>query len=57
MRYPDASRDDAVDTFAGREVPDPYRWLEDPDDPRTRQWSTAEEELTAAWLAERPARA
>ncbi|MDQ2728494.1 MAG: prolyl oligopeptidase family serine peptidase [Actinomycetota bacterium] len=38
-------------------MPDPYRWLEDPDDPRTRQWSTAEEELTAAWLAERPARA
>ena len=55
--YPDAPRGDAVDVFASREVPDPYRWLEDPEDPRARAWSAAENELTDAWFADRPGRA
>ncbi|MDQ6784805.1 MAG: prolyl oligopeptidase family serine peptidase [Actinomycetota bacterium] len=41
---------------ARREVPDPYRWLEDPDDPATRAWSAAQKELTDRWLGQRPAR-
>ncbi|WP_436889848.1 prolyl oligopeptidase family serine peptidase [Nocardiopsis dassonvillei] len=28
----------AVDTLHGRPVPDPYRWLESADDPRTLRW-------------------
>ncbi len=33
--YPPAERLDLVDHLHGRRVADPYRWLEDPDDPRT----------------------
>lgn len=43
--------------LGGREVPDPYRWLEDPDEPRARAWSAAQKELTDAWFGERPSRA
>ncbi len=57
MRYPDAPRSDDVDVLGGREVPDPYRWLEDPEDPRARAWSAAQKQLTDAWFAERPERA
>lgn len=42
--------------LGGREVPDPYRWLEDPDDPRARAWSAAQDDLTDAWFADRPSR-
>src|SRR5439155_2940934 len=37
-------------------VPGPYRWLEDPDSPESRAWIEAENRLTAAYLAEIPAR-
>ena len=33
--YPAAPRLDLVDDFHGTPVPDPYRWLESADDPRT----------------------
>jgi prolyl oligopeptidase len=38
-------------------VADPYRWLEDPDDPRTRAWTAAQDALAAEQLAGLPARA
>ena len=40
--YPRAERLDLVETLHGHAVADPYRWLEDPDDPRTRTWSAEE---------------
>ena len=40
--YPPAERLDVVDDLHGRRVPDPYRWLEDPDSERTRDWSRAQ---------------
>ena len=46
--YPDAPRLDLVDDFHGTAVPDPYRWLEDADDPRTREWLAGQSALTAA---------
>jgi prolyl oligopeptidase len=43
--YPAAARVDVVDDMHGRRVPDPYRWLEEPADPRTRAWLAAQGEL------------
>ena len=36
--YPATPRPDLVDDFHGTPVPDPYRWLESADDPRTTDW-------------------
>jgi prolyl oligopeptidase len=46
-RYPDATRLDLVEHLHGHDVADPYRWLEDVDDPRTKAWSVAEDDLYA----------
>ncbi|HEY9473075.1 MAG TPA: prolyl oligopeptidase family serine peptidase [Mycobacteriales bacterium] len=35
---------------------DPYRWLEDPTDPRTESWSDAQDELVRSHLADLPVR-
>ncbi len=53
MSYPDAPRGDSFDVIAGRDVRDPYRWLEDPDSPATRAWAAAEDRLTTTWLGQR----
>jgi prolyl oligopeptidase len=45
--YPPAPREDVVDVLHGHEISDPYRWLEDADDPRTKEWSAAQDELFA----------
>ena len=45
--YPQAERLDLVEELHGRAVADPYRWLEEPDDPRTQSWSLAQDELVA----------
>ncbi|HEX6446659.1 MAG TPA: prolyl oligopeptidase family serine peptidase [Streptosporangiales bacterium] len=55
-RDPPAARLDLVEDLHGHRVADPYRWLEDPDSPRTREWSAAQDALwreTAAGLAAR----
>ncbi|WP_042368195.1 prolyl oligopeptidase family serine peptidase [Streptacidiphilus neutrinimicus] len=46
--YPSAERLDLVETIHGQAVADPYRWLEDPADPRTATWRQAQEELLTA---------
>ncbi len=56
LQYPAARKSDVVDDYHGTRVPDPYRWLEDPDSPESRTWIEAENRLTAAYLAEIPAR-
>ncbi|TFV44869.1 prolyl oligopeptidase family serine peptidase [Blastococcus sp. TF02A_35] len=57
MRYPEAPRLDLVDDLHGHRVADPYRWLEDPADPRTQEWSQAQDALAGEVLAALPLRA
>jgi prolyl oligopeptidase len=49
LSYPDAERLAGVEHLHGHEVADPYRWLEDAGDPRTRAWQAAQDEL---WLTQ-----
>ena len=56
MRYPQAPRLDLVETLHGHSVADPYRWLEDDEDPRTRAWSEAQDALAADVLGSLPLR-
>lgn len=54
MGYPTAARLDLVEELAGHRVADPYRWLEDPDDPEVRRWLADQAELFAAHRARWP---
>ncbi|WP_029429473.1 prolyl oligopeptidase family protein [Blastococcus sp. URHD0036] len=57
MRYPEAPRLDLIEDLHGTAVADPYRWLEDVEDHRTRAWTDAQDALTATALAALPLRA
>jgi prolyl oligopeptidase len=54
--YPDAPREGLTETLHGREVADPYRWLEDPVGPQSQEWLTAEDEIYATYMAAAPDR-
>ncbi|HEY0480006.1 MAG TPA: prolyl oligopeptidase family serine peptidase [Kofleriaceae bacterium] len=56
LSYPAARTGDVVDTFHGTAVPDPYRWLEDMGSADTRQWVSAENAVTDAYVAGLPGR-
>lgn len=51
-QYPAAPRLDLVDDLHGRAVADPYRWLEDPSDERTKEWSAQQAALMDAERAD-----
>ncbi len=53
---PPTRREDVVDTYHGTTVADPYRWLEDGDDPDVATWVSSQNELTRSIL-DVPARA
>ena len=57
--YPETARIDVVETLFGERLVDPYRWLENDvrEDPRVRQWVTAQNAVTDAYLATLPERA
>jgi prolyl oligopeptidase len=55
--YPVARKDDVVEDYHGTKVADPYRWLEDPDSPESRQWIEAQNQLAFGYLEKIPARA
>ncbi len=57
LAYPATRQDPSVvDDFHGTKVADPYRWLEDPDAPESRQWIEAQNALTFGYLEKIPAR-
>ncbi|MGH8094575.1 MAG: prolyl oligopeptidase family serine peptidase [Chthoniobacterales bacterium] len=55
--YPESSKGDQVDDYHGTKVPDPYRWLENPDSAQSRHWIDAENKLTFQFLDAIPERA
>jgi prolyl oligopeptidase len=57
LNYPSARRSEVVEDHFGERVADPYRSLEDPDDPGTRAWIEAENALTESVLAATAGRA
>ena len=50
LSYPPSPRHDQVDIYPGVAVPDPYRWLEDPQSAASRQWIEAQNQVTSAYL-------
>ncbi|HEX3275503.1 MAG TPA: prolyl oligopeptidase family serine peptidase [Gemmatimonadales bacterium] len=57
LAYPPTRVVDAVEILHGETLPDPYRWLEQGDDPDTRAWTERQNAVTEAWLAAVPGRA
>ena len=53
---PDAPKHPVTDEYQGVKVTDDYRWLENWDDPATKQWSAAENVRTREYLDHLPAR-
>jgi prolyl oligopeptidase len=51
VSYPPAERSSVAETLHGVEVPDPYRWLEDIDNPKAAAWVSAQNGLTEKVLA------
>jgi prolyl oligopeptidase len=55
--YPPADRDAIVDCLHGVAIADPYRYLEDPDGPRTVAFVAAQNAISEPYLADLPGRA
>ena len=56
LAYPPTRTVDAVEVLHGEAIPDPYRWLENGEDPDTRAWTERQNALTEAYLAGVPGR-
>lgn len=56
LDYPESKRVAVVDTLHGVPVADPYRWLEDTDDPEVQAWTDEQNALTREVLDALPVR-
>ncbi|XP_069687004.1 prolyl endopeptidase isoform X1 [Periplaneta americana] len=57
LEYPVARRDEnVVDEYHGDKIPDPYRWLEDPDSPETAKFVEEQNSLSRPILENCPSR-
>ncbi|MFD0853829.1 hypothetical protein ACFQ07_16440, partial [Actinomadura adrarensis] len=54
--YPPAQRQDIVEDIHGRQVADPYRWLEDRSDEAVQSWLDAQDELFHSIVDDLPGR-
>ena len=57
LNYPPARRSDVQDDYHGTLIPDPYRWLEDPDSEETAAFVKAQNALTRRYIDAIPGRA
>ncbi len=56
LTYPETKTTDAVDSYFGQEIADPYRWLEDDRSPETEDWVKRQNEATQSYLSRIPYR-
>ena len=56
IEYPHSDREQVTDNYFGREIADPYRWLEDDLSERTAEWVKAQNEVTFDYLGKLGAR-
>jgi prolyl oligopeptidase len=56
MNYPETPRKPVTDEYQGIPIEDPYRWLEDSQDPAVRAWTDAQNHLTREQLDAIPQR-
>ncbi|NIW24599.1 MAG: S9 family peptidase, partial [Gammaproteobacteria bacterium] len=50
IKYPKTRKAEIVEDFHGTHVADPYRWLENVDDPEVAQWVDAQNEITRDYV-------
>jgi prolyl oligopeptidase len=56
FKYPESPAVDSTDTYFGRKISDPYRWLENDSSTETKNWVMAENKVTNDYLAQIPFR-
>ena len=56
LKYPQPRKSDVVDTYFGKTVADPYRWMEDLNSAEVKQWVDAENGVTSRYLDAIPLR-
>ena len=56
INYPETATDETVDNYFGKDVADPYRWLEDDNSEETKKWVTEQNIVTENFLNQIPYR-
>ena len=56
IQYPATRKVDTVTNYHGTRVPDPFRWMEEIDQPEVAEWSKAQNAITMPYLASLPGR-